>query len=101
MWSRAASALRAELRDHLAVHLHAALGDQLFRVAAAGDAGLREDLLQALELRRRAGSASNPIRLLGLGLRCILVGESSVGRATSQPSFQALRGDSVARLRLL
>jgi len=43
----------AEDRDNLAIDLDAALGDELFGVAAAGDAGLGEDLLEAIEVGRR------------------------------------------------
>jgi hypothetical protein len=45
--------LRAELGHCCAVHLHAAFCDQFFRVAAAGDTGLGQDLLQTLEFGRR------------------------------------------------
>jgi hypothetical protein len=37
--------LATEFSDRLAVHLHTALGNELFSVAAAGNAGLGEDLL--------------------------------------------------------
>jgi hypothetical protein len=42
----------AEFGDDLAVDLYAALGDEFFGVAAAGDSGLGKDLLKALEFRR-------------------------------------------------
>src|ERR1700739_2081070 len=42
--------LGAEFGDDLAVHLDAALGDQIFGVAATGHPGLGQDLLQTLEL---------------------------------------------------
>jgi hypothetical protein len=45
--------LGAESSDHLAVHLHAALGDHLLGAAAAGHTRLRKNLLQTLELCRR------------------------------------------------
>ncbi len=42
--------LSAKLGDDFAVHLDAAFDDQVLGGAAAGDSGLSEDLLQALEL---------------------------------------------------
>jgi hypothetical protein len=41
--------LAAKFGDHLAVYLYAALGDQLFGVSTAGDAGLRQDFLEAFQ----------------------------------------------------
>ena len=41
--------LGAQLGDNFAVYLHAALLDHLLGLAAAGDAGLGQDLLQAFE----------------------------------------------------
>jgi hypothetical protein len=43
--------LTAELGDDFAVDLNAALGDQLFGMAAAGDSSLGENLLEAIEFR--------------------------------------------------
>ena len=45
--------LGSECRDYRAIHLNAPLRDQLFGMAPAGDSGLREDLLKALQLCRR------------------------------------------------
>ena len=42
--------LGAEFRDDLAIHLHAAFGNQVLGMTAAGDSGLRQDLLQAFKL---------------------------------------------------
>jgi len=42
----------AEFGDDLAVDLHAALGDEFFGVATAGDPGLGKNLLEPLEFRR-------------------------------------------------
>jgi hypothetical protein len=42
--------LGAKLRDHLAVHHDAARGNHFFRVAAAGNARLGENLLQPFEM---------------------------------------------------
>jgi hypothetical protein len=50
--------LGAELGDDFAVDLDAALGDELFGMAATGDACPSEDLLEALELGRRGGVSS-------------------------------------------
>ncbi len=44
--------LGAEFGNDFAVHLHATLGDQILGVSTAGDAGLRENLLQPFELAR-------------------------------------------------
>jgi hypothetical protein len=46
--------LRSQCGHHLPVHLHAALGDHLFRVPPAGDARPRKNLLEPLQLRRRS-----------------------------------------------
>ena len=58
MWSRAGVGLAAELRNHLAVHHHAARVDHLLGVPAAGDTGLRQNLLQPFELDGSRGSVS-------------------------------------------
>ena len=47
---------RAELGDHLAIDLDAAVENQLLALAAAGDAGGGEDFLQALGCPARAAS---------------------------------------------
>jgi hypothetical protein len=47
--------LGSQLGDDLAVYLHAALGNHGLGAAAAGDAGLGEDLLQTLQFARGAG----------------------------------------------
>ena len=51
MWSCADVVAGAQLFDDVAVDLHAAFEDDLFGLAAAGDAGLRENLLEAIALR--------------------------------------------------
>jgi len=48
--------LGAQFRDGFAVYLDAALLDHLFGFAAAGDAGLGENLLEALELGGGTGA---------------------------------------------
>jgi hypothetical protein len=45
--------LRAQLRHHLPVHHHAPGNNHLLGAAPAGNARRRENLLQALEFRRR------------------------------------------------
>ena len=60
--------LGAQLRHHLAVHLHAALLDQLLGLATAGHARLRQDLLQPLQLGRRTRLGTE-FRLLFPGFR--------------------------------
>jgi hypothetical protein len=45
--------LSAQRRYYSAVHLHTALGDQFFGMTAAGNAGLRQNLLQPFEFRWR------------------------------------------------
>ncbi len=75
--------LGAKLGDDCAVDLDAAAGDQLFGVAAAGDAGLGKDLLQALELGRGG-------RGLGLNSECSSSTRRRIRGSSSEASSSIL-----------
>jgi hypothetical protein len=96
--------------DDLAVDLDASSGDHLFRMTATGDAGLGEDLLQALELGR--GGFTRRERAFGRR-SLFLFRNASVGFPFSRRFgsrqfggltvcvFKAMRGRGFSRVELL